>query len=421
MYEEDSSTIIEDNIENQSNDNTLNNDNLSIEDKSKFFTHFGLWMTILYSSSFEVIGALIGTMILSIAVTVNFIQLLPDGTYDPNSSQTLILLLITNLIATIIVGITALFLNRKIDFTSKKQKIKIIKKDLKFLVFGFSVMLFGVAGLEALISFIQEKFYPDFYVETPYDFFNSDNLAIILIAVISVSIFAPIAEEIFFRWIIIDTFRGGMNKYATIIFSSLIFAFAHSAANLSYSFYFFIIHLITTFMIGLIFGIIYYKTRKIILTIILHAIWNLIISFSAIFEFFNIGTIYYIIYLVLIGVGAFGTILGIVFYLSIKEKRFNFIKNLNPKKAKINIKTEWFVLILVYFLLIVIIPVILQNLLEYFHFGEGFIILIYLGLLMLVSSFLVSKKNSDYWKSFSNINTEQSREFLGIQLKIDEK
>ncbi|HUU76950.1 MAG TPA: CPBP family intramembrane glutamic endopeptidase [candidate division Zixibacteria bacterium] len=421
MFEDDSSINIEDNTEDQSKDNTLNNRNLSIKDRSKFFTHFGLWMTILYSSSFEVIGALIGTMILSIAVTVNFLQIHPDGTYDPNSSHALILLLITNLIATIVVGGTALFLNRKIGFTSKKQMIKIVQNDLKFLVFGFSVMLFVVAGLEALISFIQERFYPDFYVVTPYDFFKSDNLVVILIAVISVSIFAPIVEEIFFRWIIIDTFRGGRNKYATIIFSSLIFAFAHSAANLSYSFYFFIIHLITTFIIGLIFGIIYYKTRKIILTIILHAVWNLVISLSAIFEFFNLGAIYNIIYLILIGLGAFGTIFGIVFYFRSKEKRGNFIKNLNSKKTKIKIKSEWFVLILVYFSLIVIIPVILQNLLEYFSFGEGFIVLIYLGLLMFVSSFLVSKKYSDYWKLSSKIDTEQSREILEIQLNRDEK
>ena len=383
-------------------------------EKSKIVSYFGMWLAIFFSSSFEILGAFIGTIVLMIAVSMNFILIQEDGSYDPNTAQAQITLLIVNVLAISLIGGLFFIVNRKMTTTNLKQDIRITKREIKLIIYSLSSMFFLVAGLEALISYIQNSYFPDFLVETPYDFFASDNLLVIIIALISVSIFSPIAEEIFYRWTIIETFRKGMNKYATIIFSALVFAFAHSGANLSYSFYFFIIHFVTTFIIGLIFGFVYYETRKVFITIILHALWNFIISISALFEFYNIGEIFYIVYLVLIGLGAIITIIGLSIFLSKKENRKEIRKNVKIDKTKIKLRAEWFILILVYFFTIVILPILILEITEFFQFGESFIIIVYLALLMILSAFLASRNYHKYNYYFNPIKQENN---LDIQLE----
>ena len=365
-------------------------------EKSKIITYLGMWLAIFFSTSFEILGALVGTVVLMIAVSINFLQLLEDGSYDPNTAQAQIILLIVNILAISLVGILFLIANRKMKITNHKQTLRISKSDGKIIIYSISLMFFFVAGLEALISFIQNHFFPDFLIETPYDFFSSDSIVVIIFALISVSIFSPIAEEIFYRWTIIETLRKGMNRNATIIFSALIFAFAHSGANLSYSFYFFIIHFVTTFIIGMIFGFVYYETRKVFITIILHALWNFIISISALFDFYNIGEIFYIIYLTLIGTGAVVTVIGASLFLNKKENRDRIKESFNLKESKIKLKSEWFILILTYFFSIVIVPLLIIDITEFFQFGESFIIIIYLALLMILSGFLASLNYNKY-------------------------
>lgn len=80
-----------------------------------------------------------------------------------------------------------------------------------------------------------------------------------------IGILGPIAEEFIFRSAILGyMLRNGVNAKLAIIISALIFGIIHlNPAQIPYA-----------FLIGVIFGVIYYKTRNIILTVILHIVIN---------------------------------------------------------------------------------------------------------------------------------------------------
>jgi membrane protease YdiL (CAAX protease family) len=74
---------------------------------------------------------------------------------------------------------------------------------------------------------------------------------------------APVAEELFFRKLLIDRL-GGMGQRTAVIVSALVFALAHgSIAQVFYA-----------FALGLAFGVIYIKTNRIDYTIALHMAIN---------------------------------------------------------------------------------------------------------------------------------------------------
>lgn len=388
MFPEDSKPTIEE------IDTPQTDDQKEKYDVKKFFTHFGLWFSVFYYSSFQVIGSLFGVILLMIFITFEIIKVDANGYYDPNSTNVVYAILIVNLIATVIIGFVFFGINRRIEFIPSKISFNISKKDLKILGFGLALIFFIVAGLQTIISLIQNQFFPDFSVETPYDFFNLGNLGIIIFATVLVSIAAPIAEEIFYRWSLIQTLKQGMNKYAAITFSSMIFAFAHSSVDLTYSFYYFVFHFIITFIIGLILGTVYLLTEKVILTMILHATWNFIISLSAIFDYFNLYDVYFIIYLVIIGLAGIGTVVGLtLIMLKIKQKPKIQATNKQQEKSKINLRPEWFTLILGYFGFVVLIPFVIQLVTSIFSLGEGIISIIYLSVLMILSILLMIKQN----------------------------
>ena len=91
----------------------------------------------------------------------------------------------------------------------------------------------------------------------------------ILLMLIAISIVAPIIEEFIFRGIILN---GLLNKYSpskSILISSLLFAAIHGNIHQG----------VNTFLLAVIFGYIFYKTRSIYLTILLHFFNNTIIFF----------------------------------------------------------------------------------------------------------------------------------------------
>ena len=87
----------------------------------------------------------------------------------------------------------------------------------------------------------------------------------ILATVAASVVLAPIAEELFYRKLVIDR-MGVYGERAAVIVSALIFGLAHG--NLDQFFY--------AFGLGLVLGYVYLKTRRIIYTIGLHMIINLI-------------------------------------------------------------------------------------------------------------------------------------------------
>ena len=96
------------------------------------------------------------------------------------------------------------------------------------------------------------------------------------LSVIASIIFIPITEELFFRNYILSGLMKNYNPTKAIILSSLLFASIHiPLVSLFYEFMDFSFnHAYITMFGGLISGILFYKTKSIIPSIIFHTFWN---------------------------------------------------------------------------------------------------------------------------------------------------
>lgn len=97
-----------------------------------------------------------------------------------------------------------------------------------------------------------------------------------IVYVIGLIIFAPVFEEIFFRRFLFVKLLEKYNFWISIIVSSILFSAIHLP---SYN------NLLPTFFLGMLSGFIYYKTRKIIYSILLHLLLNASFLYLAYSEF----------------------------------------------------------------------------------------------------------------------------------------
>ena len=97
------------------------------------------------------------------------------------------------------------------------------------------------------------------------------------LSVISSIIFVPITEELFFRNYLLRRLIEKYKPLKAIILSSLLFAFIHVAlVSLFFEFMDFSFHHAYIAMFGgLIAGMLFYKSKSIIPSIIFHIFWNL--------------------------------------------------------------------------------------------------------------------------------------------------
>ncbi len=127
--------------------------------------------------------------------------------------------------------------------------------------------------------------------------------------VILVAILAPIFEEILFRGIILKgLLNKGINPYWAIVLSSFIFGAVH----------FYPWQFLGAFLLALVLGLVYYKTKSLLLPIILHAFNNFLAAMMMIYvkkdsfaEVFQTKEIY------LLGVGIF--LFSIALYVFMKK------------------------------------------------------------------------------------------------------
>lgn len=91
-----------------------------------------------------------------------------------------------------------------------------------------------------------------------------------IIYVLSVAIITPVKEEILFRGILYRFLERKYNFLVGIIISSFIFGILHGGL------------LITATIMGIVLAMLYKKTQSIIPSIILHIVWNLLVSISMI-------------------------------------------------------------------------------------------------------------------------------------------
>ena len=130
-----------------------------------------------------------------------------------------------------------------------------------FILFGAALNVF-ISGTVALIPF-PESFIEDF--TKTYSVISSDKGADPILTVLSVSIVTGIVEEIVFRALIISRLKKPLGNTAALIISAAVFAFFHGTP----------IAMMYSFVVGIIFGLLYLKFDSIIPSMICHAMFNL--------------------------------------------------------------------------------------------------------------------------------------------------
>ena len=160
------------------------------------------------------------------------------------------------------------FLMKKLEKQNLKKENITVKTFLLYLSVTFTLMWLGnIIGL-GITTAIGGIFHTD--ISNPVQ--NLINSSDIWLNLILISIIGPIFEEIFFRKLLVDrTIKYGAR--VSIILSAVIFGFFHG--NLSQFFY--------AFLLGGFFAYVYIKTGKIIYTILLHIIVNLMGSVVSLF------------------------------------------------------------------------------------------------------------------------------------------
>jgi membrane protease YdiL (CAAX protease family) len=130
------------------------------------------------------------------------------------------------------------------------------KPIIPFIIIGSFVLIFGIATpIQSLIPLTES------FKKGLMEFHSQTGILTFLLMVIA----APIFEELIFRGIILDGLLKRYSPLVSILISSLLFGFAHVNP------WQFILGLI----IGLFFGWVYYKTRSVLPSIIMHASVNL--------------------------------------------------------------------------------------------------------------------------------------------------
>ena len=116
-------------------------------------------------------------------------------------------------------------------------------------------------GLGALLGFIE------YQVLSPERLIPEISLGSMLLLGIVMFVFVGLGEELVFRYLLQDRLKTVMGAISAILLASLIFTLMHSGYSNSF-------YLIYVFIIGLIFGISYERTRSLLFVTILHGAIN---------------------------------------------------------------------------------------------------------------------------------------------------
>lgn len=91
------------------------------------------------------------------------------------------------------------------------------------------------------------------------------NVSLLILAFVFI---APITEEILFRGLIFGFIKDKLGLTAALLISSAVFGLLHPGHHLS------------TFVMGLAFALLYYRTKSIAVPIVLHMVWNALATYG---------------------------------------------------------------------------------------------------------------------------------------------
>ena len=172
-------------------------------------------------------------------------------------------------------------------------------KDLiksKIQIQGFDPKIFIYLILMTLgLRFMGEPFwdYNQIFRAAEFSFYSFDGITLQFIyRSILTLVLAPVLEELFFRKFLISKLLEKYRKVTAILTSATLFAAIHWET---------VLNLIPAFFFGIIGGIIFLKTKKIIYLILLHFLYNLLgliiivnwFNYSEVIQWLNYGILYW--------------------------------------------------------------------------------------------------------------------------------
>lgn len=217
--------------------------------------------SIIYSSkeiqntSYPNIAQSIGITAMNVLMVILIIKLKLELGLNELFEKEASLLICELLIVGIPLGVAYLIRKKLTNNNSFNLKIE-NKRIIPFIVIGSIVLLFGIADPIGNLIPMPESFKKAFM-----DFGSQTGIFAFLLLVIA----APILEELLFRGIILD---GLLKKYSpliSILISSLLFGFAHLNPW----------QFVNGLIIGIFSGWVYFRTRSVLPSIIIHASANL--------------------------------------------------------------------------------------------------------------------------------------------------
>ncbi len=171
-------------------------------------------------------------------------------------------------------------------FVAKKSNIKLLKyfsaPDISTLFrLIFIALLLQIIILNPLASPIN---FFDSLLNSKLRIMGSSIREVNLIYSIRMIIFIPLVEEVLFRGLILKQFLKQYSPIYSIILSSLLFSLYHTHPNNS----------VFLLVLGIILGIIYYKSNSILVTYITHVLVNMITLMKI--DYFNLNPLNTVIY-----------------------------------------------------------------------------------------------------------------------------
>lgn len=182
-----------------------------------------------------------------------------------------------------------------------KKPLEMSRVQLIFLLFVILIVTVStIEILATLIDFGLDLIGMDPSLSSPYDDFFLTPLNILMFTFLVTTI-GPIFEELVFRRFTISMMLKQCQSRVLVVFTSaLIFSLSHTAANLLESFRYAILHMVATFIIGIVLGIIFLRWG-LRFAIIFHSIWNtfsLIVQLSIIYELSKIIDLMLVLFMV---------------------------------------------------------------------------------------------------------------------------
>lgn len=200
----------------------------------------------------QALGAML-IIVLSIAITGTFNMQDDAATFISGS-------LVVSSVLTIIVLIWPM---KMFDY---KHDLTPAGIETKYVLLAIFASIIGITGTDVLSALAD---LPNIMGEQ----FN--NMSMTVTGALAISVIGPIAEEVGFRGAILGyMLRKGVNAKIAIVVSALLFGIIHmNPAQVPFA-----------FVVGLILGVVYYKTGNILLTSLIHILNNSFATMMAVIE-----------------------------------------------------------------------------------------------------------------------------------------